>query len=456
MPASTRLEKLPRTDTVLAHARVAPLRARLGAAVLKAIVRQALDDVRREVQRGAEVSGEDDVAARVESRAALWLSRRTTHVINATGVVLHTNLGRAPLSDAARAAVGEPGYLSLELDLATGLRGGRAAFVESALASLTGAEDALVVNNNAAAVLLALGSVALGRTVIVSRGELVEIGGGFRVPEVIARSGARLVEVGTTNRTRVADFTDALDQHPDAAAILRVHPGNFRQVGFVERPSLADLVEVGRARNVCVVEDLGGGALVPLTALSSDPLVAESVAAGADVVTFSTDKILGGPQGGVLVGKRDAVSRARKDPLHRALRLGRLPLVALEATLAAYLAGDLDSIPALAMVRRTSVELEARARSWADRLAGVGFETTVIPLSSVAGGGTYAEEKIPSVGLALHVADPDALALRLRTAAVPVLPRIEDGAVVCDARTVLPEEDDAFLASLRWALAPPL
>jgi L-seryl-tRNA(Ser) seleniumtransferase len=448
-----RLSKLPRTDRLLAHPRVAMVTTRVGATVAKALVREALAAARREVHAGGDAPGEEEVAARVCALVDAWLSRRTARVINATGVVLHTNLGRAPLGEAARAALGAPGYLSLEMDLVTGERGGRAAFVESALATLTGAEAALVVNNNAAAVLLALGSIAAGRAVIVSRGELVEIGGGFRVPEVIARSGARLVEVGTTNRTRVADFAHALDEHADAAAILRVHPGNFKQTGFVERPTLSELVALGRARKVRVVEDLGGGALVPLPGLSGDPLVSESVAAGADVVTFSTDKILGGPQGGVLVGTRDSVALARRDPLHRALRLGRLPLVALEVTLAAYLAGDLDEIPSVAMVRRTPDELEARARGWAVSLPGTGAE--VVAVASVAGGGTYAEEKIPSFGLALKGVDPDALAAKLRRAPVPVLARIEGGAVVLDARTVLPDEDAALLDTIRCALASP-
>ncbi len=444
------LRRLPRTDRVLAHPLLGPVRDRLGARMTKELVRTALEAARADLQAGGEPPDEGAVAVRVVATATAQLAARSRRVINATGVVLHTNLGRAPLGDAALAAVAEPGYRSLELDLASGLRGGRGAFAEAALVSLTGADAALVVNNNAAAVLLALGAIAAGRPVIVSRGELVEIGGGFRVPEVIERSGARLVEVGTTNRTRVADFAIALDAHPDAAALLRVHPGNFRQTGFVERPTLHELVALGRDRKVRVVEDLGGGALLPLPGLTGDPLVRDSVAAGADLVTFSTDKILGGPQGGVLVGSSDAVSAARRDPLHRALRLGRLPLVALEATLSQYLTGDLDAVPAVAMVRRTREELEARARAWALGVEDTGAE--VVLLMSVAGGGTYAEEKLPSAGVALRTADPDALVSRLRRAPHPVLARIEDGAVVLDARTVLPGEDEWLLGSVRWAV----
>ncbi len=455
-PIAERLRRIPRTDRVLAHPSLGEVIARLGPLVTRALVRETLQAVRDDVQKGGEAASEEDVVRGVRERADKWLERRTRHVVNATGVVLHTNLGRAPLGKAALEALAHEGggYVSLEVELASGRRGGRAAFVESTLAALTGAEAALVVNNNAAAVLLALASIAAGRGVVVSRGELVEIGGGFRVPEVLARSGARLIEVGTTNRTRVDDYARALEAEPDAAAILRVHPGNFRQVGFVERPSLEALVALARARSVPIVEDLGGGALVDLRAqgLSADPLVSESVAAGADLVTFSTDKILGGPQGGALVGSASAVSVARRDPLARALRMGRLPLVALEATLAAYLAGDLDAIPVIAMVKRPIDELRKRAARWAETLADAKAGVSVVDLAALTGGGTYAEETFPSVGLALRVRDPNGLVAWLRRAPTPVLARIVADAVVCDARTVLPDEDDALTASIRWAL----
>ena len=454
-PVLLRLRQLPRTDRLLAHPLLAEVHARLGPGIAKRLVRKALQEARRDVEGGGDAPSAEDLARRVSARSVAWLARRTRRVINATGVLLHTNLGRAPLSDSSLAALAGAGYASLEMDLSTGRRGGRAAFVESTLAALVGADAALVVNNNAAAVLLALGSMASGRGVLISRGELVEIGGGFRVHEVIGRSGARLVEVGTTNRTRIEDYGRAMDAQADIAAILRVHPGNFRQVGFVERPTLGALVELGRARGVPVLEDLGGGALVDLSAhgLSGDPLVAESVAAGADLVTFSTDKSLGGPQGGALVGSTAAVDAARRDPLARALRLGRLPLVALEATLTAYLTGDLDSIPAVAMARRPLAELREQTRSWVEQLLGAPGTTMPIDLESVAGGGTYAEERLPSCGIALRVTDPDELLSTLRCAPTPVLARIQDGVVVFDARTVLPGESAAFLDSIRWALA---
>jgi L-seryl-tRNA(Ser) seleniumtransferase len=451
---SADMKDLPRTDRVIAHPALAESRAKLGPKATLELVRAALEAARERLRSGGALATEDDVAEEARASATRRLARRTRRVINATGVVLHTNLGRAPLGEAARAALAREGggYVSLEVDLATGKRGGRAAFAEYALATLSGAEAALVVNNNAAAVLLALAAFAMGKPVLVSRGELVEIGGGFRVPEVLERSGARLVEVGTTNRTRVDDYAHALDGHPDAAAILRVHPGNFRQVGFVERPALPELVKLGRARGLAVIEDLGGGALVDIPGLSGDPLVAESVAMGPDLVTFSTDKILGGPQGGVLVGSRRGVELARKDPLARAVRLGRLPLVALEATLAAYLAGDPGAVPAVAMMRRTVAELRERATRWARALEASSVTARVVDLASVTGGGTYAGEDVPSVGLAFDVADADSALAALRRAESPVLARIEDGAVVCDARTVLPGEDDALLESVRAAL----
>jgi len=450
------LTGFPRTDRVLAHPRLDDVRERLGSAALLGLVRAALDGARARARANelSAIEGEAEVAEQVREAALSWLARRTSRVINATGVVLHTNLGRAPLGEAAMAALAREGagYVSLEVDLATGERGGRGSFAERALATLSGAEAALVVNNNAAAVLLALAAFAAGKSVLVSRGELVEIGGGFRVPEVLARSGARLVEVGTTNRTRVEDYAQALESHEGVAAILRVHPGNFRQIGFVSRPSLPELVALGRARGLAVLEDLGGGALVDIPGLSGDPLVAESVAAGADLVAFSTDKILGGPQGGALVGTARAVALVRKDPLARALRLGRLPLVALEATLDAYLRGDPGAVPAVAMARCSLEELRARATGWAAALEDTGAKLRVIDVASVTGGGTYAGLEIPSVGLAILGAHPDALLARLRQAPHPVLARIGGGAVVCDARTVLPGEDAALLASVRWAL----
>ncbi|MEO7331710.1 MAG: L-seryl-tRNA(Sec) selenium transferase, partial [Minicystis sp.] len=387
--------------------------------------------------------------------ATLALSARARSVINATGVILHTNLGRAPLASRAASALADSAgrYTSVEIDLSTGRRGARAAFAERALADLTGAESALVVNNNAAATMLALSALALGRKVIVSRGELIEIGGGFRVPDVCARSGAELVEVGTTNRTRLADYEKVLAAG-GVAAVLRVHQGNFKQTGFVERPALPALADLCHAHGALLIEDLGGGALIDLTpfGLAGEPTVRSSVNAGCDVVCFSTDKVLGGPQGGVIAGRADCVEKARRDPLARAFRLGRLPLVALESTLSCYLEGALDELPALAMLRAPLAEVRARAERWREALAEAGLPVEVVALEAAVGGGALAEAALPSAGLALTVTDVDEAARRLRTGDPPVLARIHEGRLLLDARTVLPDEDDALLEAVKRAM----
>lgn len=452
---SSPLAGLPRVDRVIAHPSLHEARRRLGPPAITALARIVLEEARAGVRGGGAVPDVEAVALEVARRCEVRLATRASRVINATGVLLHTNLGRAPLGAGVAEALARSaaGYTSIELDMASGKRGHRGVFAETALAELTGAEAALVVNNNAAAVMLMLGCLAAGREVIVSRGELVEIGGGFRVPDVMARSGARLVEVGTTNKTRAADYERALDAAPGAAAILRVHQGNFRQIGFVERPPHPELAELARRRGVLLLEDLGSGALVDLSphGLVGEPVVRASVAAGSDVVCFSTDKLLGGPQGGALVGRAELISKARRDPLTRALRLGRLPLVALEATLASYLEGDLDAVPVLAAVRRPLEAVTARAEAWKQALEARGVPVQGVPLVGFVGGGSLPEEALASAGIAVDAAQPDALAARLRTGSPKVLARIQDGRLLFDARSVLPDEDadlvDAIVAA---------
>lgn len=414
------------------------------------LTRRAIDAARRAMRDGASCPSLDEVALAVASAAEASLSARARPVINATGVVLHTNLGRAPLSRRAVAALAASAgrYISIEIDLATGRRGARGVFAERALAQLTGAEAALVVNNNAAATLLALGALAMGKRVLVSRGELIEIGGGFRVPDVCARSGAHLVEVGTTNRTRLDDYERALAEG-GVAAILRVHQGNFRQVGFVERPDLAALAALAHAHGALLIEDLGGGALIDFSpyGLRGEPLASASIAAGCDVVCFSTDKVLGGPQGGVIAGSAEPVERARRDPLARAFRLGRLPLVALEATLASYLEGSLDEIPALAAARAPLARVQERAEAWKQALASRGVAVEIVSLEAAMGGGTLAEASLASCGVALD-GDAERLAALLRAGDPAVVARIHEGRLLFDARTVLPGEDEALLAAI--------
>ncbi|HEY1690908.1 MAG TPA: L-seryl-tRNA(Sec) selenium transferase [Polyangiaceae bacterium] len=448
------LRDLPKVDRVVAHPALDEARRALGDAVVTDLVRAAVDEAREAVRAGAETPGVDVVARTTAAKARARMGRRTRRVINATGVLLHTNLGRAPLATGVveDLAASASGYASIELDLASGKRGGRAAFAESALAGLAGAEAALVVNNNAAAVLLALAAVAGGKSVLVSRGELVEIGGGFRIPEVLARSGARMVEVGTTNRTRERDYAEALEADASVGAILRVHPGNFRQTGFVERPSLASLVALGRTRGVPLIEDLGGGLLAELgvEGLEREPRVGASIAAGADLVCFSTDKALGGPQGGAIVGRAALVEKVRRDPLARALRMGRLPLVALEGTLALWQRGELDAIPALAALRQPVADVSARAARWAQLLEERDVRCMVVTLAAVAGGGAFTEEQVASAGVALE-GSAEGWIERLRTGEPAVVARIEGDRAVLDARSVLAGEDEALLDAVARA-----
>lgn len=385
-----------------------------------------------------------DWAEALSERVAAARKLHLRRTINATGVVLHTNLGRAPMSARAAAAAAEAarGYLNLELDLETGRRGERATGLQGPLTRLTGAEAALAVNNNAAAVLLMLTALAAGREVVVSRGELVEIGGAFRVPDVVTAGGARLVEVGTTNRTRLRDYADAIG--PATAAVLRVHPSNFRVVGFTEAPERRELAALARERGVLYLEDLGAGALVEGL---GEPTVAEVLAGGADVVCFSGDKLLGGPQAGIAVGRAEPVARMRRHPLYRALRLDRLVLAALEATLLDYEAGSVP--PAVAMLRMEPTAIRRRAEAWATRLAGLPVH--VERDEGRSGGGTLPEEALPTWVVALRVPDADAFAARLRAGEPPVVARIADGALRLDPRTVLEEEEDALIAAVRAA-----
>jgi L-seryl-tRNA(Ser) seleniumtransferase len=375
-------------------------------------------------------------------RAALRPSLR--RAINATGVALHTNLGRAPLGEeAVRAAVEAAGYSTLEWDPATGGRGSRHAHVVAHLRALTGAEDACVANTNAGAVLLALVALASGREVVVSRGQLVEIGGGFRVPEVLAASGCRLVEVGTTNRTRIADYAAACG--PDTAVLLRVHPSNFRVMGFTEDTSLADLVTLAHDRGLLVVDDLGSGALSADPAYRGEPDVRGAVAGGADVVCFSGDKLLGGPQAGIVVGTREAVARIRSHPLMRALRPDKLTLAALGATLALHRDPERarERIPALRMLSSSADELRHRAESLAAATGGEVVET-----AGRVGGGALPLEEVPSHAVALD--DPrgaDALAAALRAGDPPVAARVHEGRVLLDVLT-MGEDDLAALPGL--------
>jgi L-seryl-tRNA(Ser) seleniumtransferase len=374
--------------------------------------------------------------------------------INATGVIIHTNLGRAPLSDDARAAMQAVGigYSNLEYDLEAGKRGSRYVHAVDLLRRLTGAEDALVVNNNAAAVLLCLTALARNQEVIISRGQLVEIGGGFRIPDVLNTSGARLIEVGTTNRTHREDYESAINR--DTAVLLRVHSSNFRQVGFTSEVSLPELVALGQAHQLTVVDDLGSGTLLDTTAfgLAYEPRVQDSIQAGATLVTFSGDKLLGGPQAGLIVGRQEAVARLRRHPLTRAVRVDKTTLAALSVTLSHYLTGRaLTHIPVWRMIAADPEELGTRAQHWADELGAAGILAQVWPGVSTVGGGSLPGETLPTYLLALPSLPADRLAARLRRNSPPIIGRIVQDALCFDPRTVLPEQDPLILDAIKSA-----
>jgi L-seryl-tRNA(Ser) seleniumtransferase len=359
-------------------------------------------------------------------------------------VIVHTNLGRAPLARAALERIDDVarGYSNLEYDLTAGTRGSRQDHVADILRRLTGAEAALVVNNNAAAVMLALAALAEGRDVFVSRGELIEIGDGFRIPEVLARSGARLREVGTTNRTRAADYENAIT--PDTAVLLRVHQSNFRVVGFTEQPTVPELVAVAQRHNLPLLDDLGSGALLDL---SDEPTVRGALGDGADLVCFSGDKLLGGPQAGIIVGTAAVVSTIARHPLARAMRADKVTLALLQSVASSYLSGNVTTIPFWRMATATVDELRVRAEGMARAVPGV----KVIDTEAAAGGGSLPGLTIPSVGIALEAPRADALHARLREQGV--VARVDEGMLVCDLRTIDPDDDTRVVAALRVACA---
>ena len=448
------LRKLPSVDRLLQTPALTQVVTEWGQELATNAARVVIERARRAILDGQTCPKLDELAqnALIEVQQVTQPSLR--RLINATGVIIHTNLGRAPLSRATQEAMiaAAQGYTNLEYDLVAGRRGSRYDHAVTLLRQLTGAEDALVVNNNAGAVLLALAGVAAGREVIVSRSQLVEIGGGFRVPEVMRQSGAQLVEVGTTNRTHLRDYQMAI--RPETAALLRVHRSNFRIIGFTADVSLAEMVALAREHGLAVVDDLGSGSLLDTTiyGLAPEPRVQESVAVGADLVTFSGDKLLGGPQAGVIVGRARWIQVLRRHPLARALRVDKLTLAGLQATLLHYLRGEAErEIPIWRMIATPLDELKARAQRWATFFSEKGIAAKVMPAESAIGGGSLPGETLPTMAVTLSPCSAEALGRALREGNPPVVARIAEDKVWLDPRTVFPEEETELLAAVRVA-----
>jgi len=453
------LRQIPSVDELLTLPSIVELAARIDRALLVEAARAVLQRLRDDIvnQRATAVLNAAGIGAAVAAEAARQMEPSLRAVINATGVILHTNLGRAPLAQQAieriRNTAGE--YINLEYEIEAGARGKRDAHTVGLLTRLTGAEAAVVVNNNAAAVFLVLAALARGGEAIVSRGELIEIGESFRIPDIMAESGVNLREVGTTNRTAISDYERALDER--TRLLLRVHRSNFRIIGFTEQPPLDQLVALGRRSGIPVYEDLGSGCLVDLSPWGiTEPVVRASIDAGVDVVSFSGDKLLGGPQAGVIAGKRELIARIRKHPLFRALRVDKLVIAALESTLSAYLRGDLESLPVLRMIRLPAADIERRARKLVAELrislAPREVRMEIADGESVIGGGSTPAEHLPTRLLQIASAHDSAAQLearlRMRTGGPPVLARVAHDRLVLDLRTVFPEQDPALASAL--------
>lgn len=449
------LRRLPSIDQILQIPQVCAWIDIYGRKLTLNVAREILEDIRQRFPATGVIPNKSELLTELENR----LKGRTTptlhEVINATGVILHTNLGRAPLGSKALQAIQKvaQGYANLEFDLESGKRGSRALHCEGLLKELTGAEAALVVNNNAAAVLLALTALARRRSVVIARSQLVEIGGGFRVPDVMKQSGAKLVEIGTTNRVHLKDYRDAIEE-TSPAAVMRAHRSNFRLIGFTSEPSLAEITAVSHDADIPVIDDLGSGALLDTAefGLAHEPMVQESVSAGADIICFSGDKLLGGPQAGIIVGRKDLIAHLKAHPLARALRADKLCLAGLHETLLHYLKDEaLREIPVWKMISTPEEKILIRARSWIDSL-GMG---EVISGQSTIGGGSLPGETLPTHLLALDRPKPSRLIASLRHSNPPVIARLQDDRIVLDPRTVLEGQDHILIQTLKCLLTKP-
>jgi L-seryl-tRNA(Ser) seleniumtransferase len=463
-PDSSIFRSLPAVHVVLAHSAVRSLLEEHGRPAVVGWIRDELDRCRARLQKTVDTDDSvsdpqqmlDAVAEQLLQRAGDVAGQRFGRVINATGIILHTGLGRSPLSAAARSALCDAaGAGNVEVDLATGERRYRGYQLGPAWTTLTGCEDSLIVNNNAAATLLTLQAVCAGREVIISRGQMIEIGGSFRLPEIFELSGAKLREVGTTNRTKLSDYEAAIG--PETAAIMHVHPSNYRVVGFVATPEIPELTELAHAHGLASIDDIGSGALVDVTRLGlpAEPTFMESIAADADLVLGSGDKLLGGPQAGIIIGKTDFVRTVRNHPLARAVRVGKLTLAALAATLDPYLRGTAEQdIPTLSMLAATVDDLRSRAENLkAEIAASNGMTIEIASDVSPVGGGSLPGAELATMVLEVNHSElsPDELARRLRLGSIRIFPRIQQNRVIIDLRSVLPEDDSKVALAIRLA-----
>jgi len=450
----TNLQTLPSIEQLLQTQRAVDLAGRYGRPLVTNALRSILDDLRTRLKLDSQAAAPDNklILYQAESLISAWTAPTLQPVINATGVILHTNLGRAPLSKAAIEAMRQVslGYSNLEFDLETGKRGSRLDHAEEVLKQLFGVEAAVVVNNNASAVLLTLAALASKKRVVIARSQLVEIGGGFRVPDVMKQSGAKLVEVGTTNKVRLSDYQEALED--GGGLLMHAHRSNFKLIGFTEEPSLKDMVETAHRADRIVLDDLGSGALLDTAryGLVHEPTVQESLAAGVDVVCFSGDKLLGGPQAGIIIGRAGLMAKIKMHPLARAMRADKTCLAGITATLLHYLKDEAErEIPIWNMIAMPLNDVKSRAEGWMHEL-GTG---SVVGSESTVGGGSLPGESFPSYVLSLSVNSPDKFLKKLRRQNPPIVARTENDRILFDPRTVLPEQDQLFLSILRSLLS---
>ena len=449
------LRSLPSVERLLATPEIEALEAGFAHDSVVELVREKLGEVRAEILSGATRPHDGEIVDRIVGAATSTFISWPNRVINATGVIIHTNLGRAPLSDAAAEAakLASVGYTDLEISLASGKRGSRYSHISELLSRITGAEAGIVVNNNAAAVMLVLAALGSDKEVVVSRGEAVEIGGGFRIPDVLLQSGCKLVEVGTTNRTYAHDFENAVT--PDTAAFLKVHASNFKVMGFTSEAGIDEIAEVAQRHNIPLLHDLGSGALLDTSeyGLAPEPMVQRSIADGTSLAMFSGDKLLGGPQCGIIVGSSELVGKVSRHPLMRALRVEKSTLASLSETLLPYLRGSATvEIPLWQMISAPLAAVRKRAVAWQTSLSKAKIDSEIEEARSAIGGGSLPGESLPSVTLTINPnGSPDSFLAAMRRSEPPIIGRIENDMIKFDPRTVLPGEDDALLASIKSA-----